>query len=230
MLSIIIPAYNEADTIREVLASLEAVRFPVETEIILVDDASRDGTREILTSYCESERRARLSVNAENLGKGSSVRRGLAEARGDIVIVQDADLEYDPRDIPVLVRPIVEGAADAVYGSRFLKKRWPDKMASQNWLANKALNAAAGLLYRARLSDVSCGYKAVRTELLRSLSLRCRGFEFCFEVTAKLKKRGVRILEFPVSYVARSRRSGKKIRHRDFFIALWTLARYRFWG
>jgi glycosyltransferase involved in cell wall biosynthesis len=227
-LSIIIPAYNEANTIREVLPGLEAVRFPVETEIILVDDASRDGTREILASYCQSRERIRLFANAENLGKGSSVRRGLAEARGDIVIVQDADLECDPWDIPALIQPILEGRAAAVYGSRFLMRRWPGKMAFQNWVANKILNGTANLLYGARLTDVSCGYKAVRIDLLKSLALRCQRFEFCFEVTAKLKNRGIRIWEVPISFEARTRKEGKKIRHRDFFIALWTLIRYRF--
>jgi glycosyltransferase involved in cell wall biosynthesis len=229
-LSIIIPAYNEARTIREVLTSLAAVRFPVDYELILVDDASVDRTREILTQLCESRKQTRLFTNTENLGKGSSVRRGLAEALGDIVIVQDGDLELDPRDIPALIRPILEGRADAVYGSRFLRSRWPEKMAFQNWVANRILNMAVNLLYRAQLTDVSCGYKAVRANLLRSLSLRCRRFEFCFEVTAKLKNRGVRIEEVPISFEARTRKEGKKIRHKDFFIALWTLLRYRFGG
>lgn len=229
-LSIIIPAYNEAGTIREVLTSLEAVRFPVDHEIVIVDDASLDRTREIVTEYCESRKRVRLFTNPGNLGKGSSVRRGLVEALGDIVIVQDADLEYDPRDIPALIRPIVEGKAEAVYGTRFRRRRWPEKMAFQNWAANKVLNTAANLLFKAQLTDVSCGYKAVRTDLLRSLALCCRGFEFCFEVTAKLKSRGVRIEELPISYEARNRKEGKKIRHKDFFIALWTLFRYRFGG
>ena len=227
-LSIIIPAYNEAGTICEVLTSLEAVRFPVDHEVVIVDDASLDRTREVITQYSGSGKPVRLFTNPGNLGKGSSVRRGLAEALGDIVIVQDVDLEYDPRDIPALIQPIVDGKAEAVYGTRFRRRRWPEKMAFQNWVANKVLNTAANLLFRAQLTDVSCGYKAVRTDLLRSLALRCRGFEFCFEVTAKLKNRGVRIEELPISYEARNRKEGKKIRHKDFFIALWTLLRYRF--
>jgi dolichol-phosphate mannosyltransferase len=229
-LSIIVPAYNEAGTIGRVLESLEAVDFPIDHELVLVDDASLDGTREILAAFCKSRTRARLVVNAENLGKGLSLRRGLAEAQGDIVIVQDADLEYAPRDIPALVRPIVEGRADAVYGSRFLNRRWPQKMAFQNWVANRTLNVTANLLYGARLTDVACGYKAVRTDLMRSLRLRCRGFEFCFEVTAKLKNRGVRIDEVPISFEARTRKEGKKIRHKDFFVAFWTLLRYAIGG
>jgi len=227
-LSIIIPAYDEAETIRKVLAALEAVPFAVEAEIIVIDDASRDGTREIVASYCGSRPRARLFTNAENLGKGSSVRRAVAEAHGDIIIVQDADLELDPRDIPAVIQPILEGKADAVFGSRFLKRRWPGKMAFQNWVANRLLNGTAAVLYGARLSDVSCGYKAIRADLLRSLFLRCRGFEFCFEVTAKLKNRGARILEVPVSFEARTRKQGKKIGYKDFFIAIWTFIRYKF--
>jgi dolichol-phosphate mannosyltransferase len=227
-LSIIIPAYNEAGTIEEVLASIAAVDFPLDQEIIIVDDASSDRTAEILARQAGSRPPIRLFRNVENLGKGASVSRGLAEALGDIVIVQDADLELDTQDIPGLIRPIVEGKAEAVYGSRFLGSRWPRKMAFQNWAANKVLNLAANVLYRARLTDVSCGYKAVKTDLLRSLSLRCRRFEFCFEVTAKLKKQGVRILESPISFEARTRKEGKKIRHADFFKALWTLVKYRF--
>jgi glycosyltransferase involved in cell wall biosynthesis len=229
-LSIIIPAYNEAGTIAEILAAVEAVEFPVDYELVLVDDASCDGTSEILAAFCRSRTNARLLVNAENLGKGLSLRRGLAEAAGDIVIVQDADLEYAPRDIPGLIRPFVAGRAEAVYGSRFLTRPWPEKMAVQNWVANRALNVIANLIYRTRLTDVACGYKAVRTGLMRSLGLRCRGFEFCFEVTAKLKNRGVRIDEVPISFEARSRKEGKKIRHKDFFVALWTLLRYAFGG
>lgn len=227
-LSVIIPAYNESRTIREVVESVDAVPFPIEHEILLVDDASTDGAMESLLGAGRPERPLRIFVNPENLGKGSSVRRGLEHARGDIVIVQDADLELDPRDILPLIRPIVEGRADAVYGSRFLKRIWPEKMAFPNWLANRVLNAGANALYRARLTDVSCGYKAVRTDLLRSLGLRCRRFEFCFEVTAKLRKRGIRILEVPISFKARTRKAGKKIGLKDFFQAFWTLFRYRF--
>jgi dolichol-phosphate mannosyltransferase len=226
-LSIIIPAYNESRTIREAVENVEAAPFPIEHEVLLVDDASTDGTMETLLGPRRPERSLRIFVNPENVGKGSSVRRGLEHVRGDIVIVQDADLELDPRDIPSLIRPIVEGRAEVVYGSRFLKRIWPEKMAFPNWLANRVLNAAANALYRARLTDVSCGYKAVRTDLLKSLGLRCRRFEFCFEVTAKLRKRGVRILEVPISFTARTRKAGKKIGARDFFVALWTLFRYR---
>jgi glycosyltransferase involved in cell wall biosynthesis len=229
-LSIVIPVYNEVGTIREVLTGLEAVRFPVDYEVILVDDASIDRTHEILVQLCEARTPIRLFTNTENLGKGSSVRRGLEEALGEIVIVQDADLELDPRDIPALIQPILDGRAEAVYGSRFLKLRWPRKMAFQNWVANKTLNMAANILYKAQLTDVSCGYKAVRADLLKSLSLSCRRFEFCFEVTAKLKNRGVPIAEVPISFEARSRKEGKKIRHKDFFVALWTLLKYKFGG
>jgi glycosyltransferase involved in cell wall biosynthesis len=227
-LSVIIPAYNESRTIREVVEAVEAVPFPVEHEILLIDDASIDGTKEILLGSAVPGRPLRLFVNPTNLGKGASVRHGLEHVRGDIVIVQDADLELDPQDIPSLIRPVIDGEADAVYGSRFMKRRWPEKMAFPNWMANRLLNIGANALYQARLTDVSCGYKAVRTDLIKSLDLRCRRFEFCFEVTAKLRKRGVRILEVPISFTARSRKDGKKIGLKDFFVAVWTLLRYRF--
>ena len=227
-LSIIIPAYNEGGTIREVLARVGAVAYPVEHEVLVVDDASTDRTAAVLAGPDVPGPSLRVFVNPENLGKGSSVRRGLEHALGDIVIVQDADLELDPADIPALVRPIVEGRADAVYGSRFLTRRWPEKMAFPNWAANRLLTALANALYGARLTDVSCGYKAVRTGLLKSLGLECRRFELCFEVTAKLRRRGVRILEVPISFTARTRKEGKKIGTADFFEAVWTLLKNKF--
>jgi glycosyltransferase involved in cell wall biosynthesis len=227
-LSIIIPAYNESRTIRKVLAAIAAVDFGIAHEVIVVDDASLDRTADVLAELDDQRQPVRLIQNPENMGKGASVSRGLREALGDIIIVQDADLELDPRDIPSLIEPIVRGEAQAVYGSRFLKKRWPSKMAFENWVANKVLNLVVNLLYRARLTDVSCGYKAVGADLLRSIGLRCRRYEFCFEVTAKLKKRGVQILERPISFEARAREEGKKIRRADFFKAVWTLIRYRF--
>jgi glycosyltransferase involved in cell wall biosynthesis len=229
-LSIIIPAYNEAPTIREVVEAAGAVAFPIDYEIILVDDASIDSTPQVILRLGESTTHLRPLSNPVNLGKGWSVRRGLEHARGNIVIVQDADLELDPRDIPALIQPIIEGQADAVYGSRFLRRSWPEKMAFPNWLANKILNFAANALYRARLTDVSCGYKAVRTDLLKSLALKCRRFEFCFEVTAKLRRRDIKISEVPISFTARTRKEGKKIGTRDFFVAMWTLLKYRFTG
>jgi len=227
-LSIIIPAYNEGATIREVLARVESVAYPIEHEVLVVDDASTDGTAGVLAAPGVAGPALRVLVNPENVGKGSSVRRGLEHAAGDIVIVQDADLELDPGDIPALVRPIVEGRADAVYGSRFLARSWPEKMAFPNWAANRILTTLANALYGARLSDVSCGYKVVRTDLLKSLGLDCRRFEFCFEVTAKLRRRGVRILEAPISFAARTRKEGKKIGTADFFKAVWTLVKNKF--
>lgn len=229
-LSIIIPAYNEVHTIREVVESVDAVTFPIDCEIILVDDASLDRTPEILRRLNETKKHLRLFFNPVNLGKGSSVRRGLEHALGDIVIVQDADLELDPNDIPALIQPIIGGKADAVYGSRFLRRSWPEKMAFPNWMANKILNFTANTLYRARLTDVSCGYKAVRTGLIRSLSLKCKRFEFCFEVTAELRKRDVKISEVPISFTARTRKEGKKIGTKDFFVAIWTLFKHKFTG
>ena len=229
-LSIIVPMYNEADSVRSIIRRLDAVEYPCEHEIILVDDASSDRTRDaaIVMRLREGKRHIRFYRNRVNLGKGSSIRRGLKHASGDIVIIQDADTEYDPADIPKLIRPIIDGSAQVVYGSRFMDKEHPRRMAFGNLLANKLLNALANFLYSAHLTDVSCCYKAMPTELLKSLALRCRRFEFCHEVTAKLRNKGIDILELPVSYVARSKEEGKKIRWIDLFNTAWTLIKYKF--
>lgn len=229
-LSIIVPTYNEEMTIRKIINALESVNYSVDHEIILVDDASVDRTRDkaILLRLYDNKRHIRFFRNRVNLGKGSSIRRGLKHALGDIVIVQDADMEYDPRDIPRLIRPIIEGRAKVVYGNRFSGSGSPGNMALPNLLANRLLTWVANSLYRAGINDVSCCYKAIEKSLLRSLSLRSNRFEFCFEVTAKIRKKGIEILELPVSYSARTKQEGKKIGYPDFFHALWTLVKYKF--
>ena len=221
-LSVIIPIYNEADTIEETLARVAAVDVP--KEVIAVDDCSTDGTLDLL------ERASGITLirHDRNRGKGSAIRTGLARASGEIVIVQDADLEYDPADIPAIIAPIVRGEAEAVYGSRFLRGR--PKMRRRNYLGNRVLAIAANLLFRAGLTDEATCYKAFRTELLKSIPLTCRRFEFCPEVTAKLMRRGVRIAEVPVSYSARTVAEGKKITTWDGVVALWTLLKFRVRG
>ena len=221
-LSIIIPAYNEIDTIPEVLERVRAQ--PFDKEIIVADDCSTDGTREFL----EAQPDVKLVENPRNIGKGASIRKALELVTGDIVLVQDADLEYDPDDYAALIRPIVEGKADMVYGTRFARGK--PRMRLVNYIANRIFAFLATMLFRTRVTDEATCYKAFRAEVIKSLSLRCRRFEFCPEVTARLLKRGYRYAEVPVSYEARTLAQGKKIRWYDGVECIWALIKYRFLG
>jgi dolichol-phosphate mannosyltransferase len=221
-LSIIIPAYNEIDTLPEVLDRVRAQ--PFEKEIIVADDCSTDGTREFLRTQPD----VKLVENPRNLGKGASIRAALAEVTGDIVLIQDADLEYDPNDYAALIAPIVEGRADMVYGTRFARGR--PRMRLANYIANRIFAFLATVLYRRKVTDEATCYKAFRTEVIKSLDLRCMRFEFCPEVTARLLKRGYRYAEVPVNYESRTFAQGKKIRWYDGLECIWTLIKYRFVG
>jgi glycosyltransferase involved in cell wall biosynthesis len=221
-LSILIPIYNERATILEIIQRVQAV--PFEKEIIAVDDGSIDGTRELLPQI---ERQGVVVLyHDRNRGKGAAIVTALARATGDIVVIQDADLEYDPRDYKQLVEPIVEGRAKVVYGSRFLGPR----MAMFFWhmVANKMLTLMTNILYDAILSDMETGYKAFRADIIKGMRLRSHRFDFEPEVTAKVLKRGIRIFEVPISYYGREYSEGKKIGMKDGFIAIWTLLKYRF--
>jgi dolichol-phosphate mannosyltransferase len=220
-LSVVIPVFNERETIAEALRRVKAA--PLEKEIIVVDDASTDGSLDLLASDSE----IRLFRHLENQGKGSAIRTALAAVTGDVVIIQDADLEYDPEDYPLLVEPIRRGEARVVYGSRFLNQR--PRMRWTNLLCNRLLALAANVLYGARITDEATCYKVFDSALLRELPLECRRFEFCPEVTAKLRRRGIPIHEVPIRYTARTFDAGKKIRAWDAVEAFWTLLRYRFW-
>lgn len=220
--SVIIPAYNEIDTIAQVLDNVRAV--DVEKEIIVADDFSTDGTRE----YVRSQPDVRLVENPSNLGKGAAIRAALEHVTGDIVLIQDADLEYDPRDYPKLIQPILDGRADMVYGTRFVPAK--PKMRLANYWANRLFAFLATVLYRTKVTDEATCYKAFRTEVLKSLDLRCRRFEFCPEVTARLLKRGYRYAEVPISYHARTAQEGKKIKWYDGLECIWALIKYRFVG
>ena len=220
-LSVIVPVYNERETIAEALRRIKAA--PGDKEIIVVDDASTDGTRELLMADAE----IRLLSHPKNQGKGAAIRTALAAVSGDVVIIQDADLEYDPADYPLLVDPIRRGEARVVYGSRF--RRGLPAMRWSHLLCNRLLALAANLLYGAGITDEATCYKAFDAVLLRELPLACRRFEFCPEVTAKVRRRGILILEVPIHYTARTFDAGKKIRAWDAVEAFWTLLRYRFW-
>lgn len=221
-LSVLIPIYNECDTVLEIIQRVQAV--PLEKEIIAVDDGSNDGTRDLLPRVAGDG--VVVLYHQHNEGKGAAVRTALESATGDIVVIQDADLEYDPRDYAQLVQPILEGRAKVVYGSRFLGPR----MAMFFWhmLANKMLTLMTNILYDAILSDMETGYKAFRADVIKSIPLRSRRFDFEPEVTAKVLKRGNRIFEVPISYFGREYREGKKIGLKDAFTAVWTLLKYRF--
>lgn len=221
-LSVIIPAYNEINTIEEVLRRVRAVA--VEKEILVTDDCSTDGTREFLRTQPDI-----VLVESDcNRGKGASIRTAIERVTGDIVLIQDADLEYDPQDYPALIQPIVDGQADMVYGSRFARGK--PIMRTANYVANRVFALMASVLYGARVTDEATCYKAFRTEVLRSIELRCSRFEFCPEVTARLLKRGYRYAEVPIWYEARTYAQGKKITWKDGLECIWTLVKYRFVG
>ncbi len=224
--TVVIPARNEQDTIREILTRVRLQLEAFSGEIIVVDDASRDATAEL----AQKEPGVTVIQLAQPSGKGAAVSAGLAAARGEIILIQDADLEYDPIDYPHLLQPLLAGKAEAVYGSRILGAREGRAIGVSSWRyywGGRFLSWLTTLLYGARITDVSTGYKAFLASRLKSLGLRCRGFEFCPEVTAKLLRRGVRILEVPISYTPRTFTEGKKIRWHDGFRAIWVLFRHR---
>lgn len=222
-LSVIIPCYNEAEHVEQVLNAVKAVDIP--KEIIVVDDGSTDETVDIIRRY-DTNGELILHVLPKNSGKGAAIRAGLEKVTGDIIIIQDADLEYDPQQFHNIIAPIAEGKADAVYGSRFMGSisgmRW------QNRLANKILTMTANILYRAHITDEATCYKAFKADLLKSMPLKCDRFEFCPEVTARTCKKGVKIAEVPIDYIGRTASEGKKIKWTDAFDAMWTLIKYRF--
>lgn len=223
-LSVIIPCYNEKSTIKEIIRRVRAVELA--HEIIVVDDGSTDGTRDILAQIdCGDD--LKVILHDHNQGKGAAVRTGFKAAVGDVLLIQDADLEYDPREYPVLLKPIEEGISKVVYGSRFLGG--PRKaMFFWNMVANRSLTLLTNVLYNSILSDMETCYKVFSADIVRDIPLRSRRFDFEPEVTAKVLKRGYRIYEVPISYNGREWTEGKKISWKDGVIAFWTLIRYRF--
>jgi glycosyltransferase involved in cell wall biosynthesis len=222
--SVIIPIYNEAKTIQEIIRRVEATGLV--DEILAVDDGSTDGSRELLDQL-NQEGRIKVIHHDHNQGKGKAVRTGIQNASGDLMLIQDADLEYDPREYPNLLRPIDEGIADVVYGSRFLGAgRRP--VLFWNMVANKILTLTTNILYNNILTDMETGYKLFRRQVVQDMSLHAHGFEFEPEFTAKVLKRKARIYEVPITFNPRDYSEGKKIKMKDAFIAMWTLIKYRF--
>ena len=215
------PVHNEMHTIREVLKQVQEV--DLEKEVIIVDDHSSDGTRAILAQVTDDE--VKVVYHDQNTGKGAAIRTALQYVTGDIVIIQDGDLEYNPTDYHKLIEPIVEGRASVVYGSRFLGEI--TNMHFLNYIANKILALTVSLLFLNWITDEGTCYKVFKADLLKSLDLKCTGFDFCPEVTAKVRKRGYKIVEVPISYRGRSDEEGKKIRWQDGLEAFLNLIKYR---
>jgi glycosyltransferase involved in cell wall biosynthesis len=238
-LSIIMPVYNEIDTIAEILRRVRAVPLTVpvgygpeddslvsfEREIVILDDGSTDGTREILHAVAD-ESEISVILHEQNQGKGAAVRTALEHASGDVMLIQDADLEYDPREYPALLQPIVEGRSQVVYGSRF--RGGPTKaMFFWHMVGNRLLTLVTNILYNTILSDMETCYKAFTREVSEQLDLRAPGWGFDPEITAQILKLGYRIYEVPISYTGREFEEGKKIGWRDGLTVLWTLLKYR---
>jgi glycosyltransferase involved in cell wall biosynthesis len=222
-LSVVIPAYNEAKTIREIVARVRAV--PVEKEILIVDDGSKDGTREILREL-DGKEGVRVFLQPQNQGKGAAVSVGFQHALGDVVVVQDADLEYDPMEYMKLLAPIEQGHADVVYGSRFLGGGTRRVLYFWHTVGNRFLTLASNMFTNLNLTDMETCYKMFRREVVQSMTIESRRFGIEPEITAKVARRGYRVFEVPISYYGRTYEEGKKIGWKDAFSALWTIVRH----
>ncbi|HEY2972558.1 MAG TPA: glycosyltransferase family 2 protein [Pyrinomonadaceae bacterium] len=223
-LSVVVPAYNEETTLAEVVQKL--LMLPHLLEVVIVDDCSTDRTPEIAEALAAVNPQVKFTRHEKNAGKTEALKTGFAMTRGDIVIVQDADLEYDPDEIPAVIKPILEGHADVVYGSRFLVRKATRVLYFYHYLANKVLTASSNMLTNLNMTDVETGYKAFRGEIIRNMIISSRGFGFEIEVTAKVAKLGCAIYEVPISYYGRTYEEGKKIGVRDGLQAFWLVFRF----
>jgi glycosyltransferase involved in cell wall biosynthesis len=224
LLSVIVPVYNERVTVAEIIRRIRAVDVPIDIEVIAVDDGSSDGTDKVLTALADST--VRVLTHPVNMGKGAAIRTGMSVARGDLLLVQDADLEYDPNDWPKLLEPILRGKARVVYGSRFTGERM--NMLPLHWIGNRFLSLVTNILYSSTMSDMETCYKLFDRQVLEGLTIESDRFDFEPEITAKVLRRGFRIYEVPISYAGRELSEGKKITWRDGFGALRALVKYRF--
>jgi len=227
-LSIVIPVYNEVTSVLEVLSEIE--NLDIKKEIIIVDDGSTDGTRNLLKKYSRVNKNANVILMKENQGKGSALREGFRYATGDYTVIQDADLEYDPNDLVRMLDFAIKHSAEVVYGNRFAKKRFYSGMDWKNFLGNNViLPIVASVLYGQIINDEATCYKMFKTDVLKSIKLNCTKFEFCPEITAKVRKRKYKIYEVPISYNPRTTNAGKKLNAiKDGLEAIWTLLKYRF--
>jgi glycosyltransferase involved in cell wall biosynthesis len=224
LLSVIVPVYNERVTVAEVIRRIRAVDVPVDVEVIVVDDGSSDGTDKVLSALGDST--VRILRHEVNQGKGAAIRTGMASARGDLLLIQDADLEYDPEDWPSLLNPTLRGKARVVYGSRFTGQR--KNMMPLHWMGNRFLSLVTNILYSSTMSDMETCYKLFDRRVLEGITIESDKFDFEPEITAKVLRRGYRIYEVPISYAGREISEGKKITWRDGLGALAALVKYRF--
>lgn len=223
-ITVIIPAFNEKNTIQEIVRRVQAMKMV--DEIIIVDDGSTDGTRDLISNM-DGKNNVRIILHEKNQGKGAAVRTGISAATGEVLMIQDADLEYDPREYPNLMKPIEEGMADVVYGSRFLGA--PHRaILFWNMVANKLLTLMTNILYNNILTDMETGYKVFKREVVADMKIHAKRFDFEPEFTAKILKKNVRVFEVPITFNPRDYSEGKKIKMRDAFEAVWTLIKYRF--